>query len=141
MSIRRLALAIGVVPLVAMSGAVLAAEKKEEYTAPEAKTEQILHQMGLAAGEKLEAKLIRFDIPPGFQGGRHSHSGDLVVYVLQGSVNRETAKGPRTFTAGQAFYEVPGEVMSASNQSTDEETVLLVFQVGVQGEPLMVKAD
>lgn len=139
---RRIAWAGAAAVLLAASTTMAGAEeKKKEYTAPEATIQPILRQVGLAAGDKLEAKLIRVEFPAGYQGGRHYHSGDLVVYVQSGSLTSETAKGTRTYTAGEAFYETPGEVMRAVNRSADENTVLIVFQVGVQGEPLMIDAD
>jgi quercetin dioxygenase-like cupin family protein len=135
----RIATIAGTIALLAMT-AVAGAEEKKEYKAPGATTEQILHQSGLAAGEKLEAKVIRVTMPAGYQGGKHYHTGDLVVYVQSGSLTAESAEGTRTYGAGEAFYEIPGQTMRAVNKSAGEDTVLVVFQVGKQGEPLMVKA-
>jgi len=130
----------GVIALLATTTLVRGDEKKE-YTAPGAGQDVILHQQGLAAGDTLEARVIRFNLPAGFQGGRHYHSGDLIVYVQSGSITSETESGTKTYHAGEAFYEIPGQVMRPRNDSTDEETVLIVFQVGAQGEPLMVEAE
>lgn len=120
---------------------LVSADEKKEYTAPGAEKEVILHQQGLAAGDTLEARVIRFNFPAGFQGGRHYHTGDLIVYVQSGSITAETESGTKTYQAGEAFYEIPGQVMRGTNDSTDEDTVLIVFQVGAQGEPLMVEAE
>ena len=117
------------------------AEEKKEYQAPGAKKEMLLHQVGLAAGDQLEARVIRFDLPAGHQGGRHHHTGDLIVYIQSGTLSVETSGGTQTYMAGEAFYETPGQVMRAENKSTSDNTVLIVFQVGAQGEPLMVKAE
>lgn len=137
------------VRIIAVAGAIFAltastivsADEKKEYTAPGATKDVVLHQQGLAAGENLEARVIRFTFPTGFQGGRHYHTGDLIVYVQSGSITAETESGTRTYKAGEAFYEIPGEVMRGINESADEDTVLVVFQVGEQGEPLMVEAE
>lgn len=136
----RIAAIAGAIAVLAISTTV-SAEEKKEYTAPDAQKEVLLHQLGLAAGDKLEARVIRFTLPAGFQGGRHYHTGDLIVYVESGSLTAETENGTKTYQAGEVFYEIPGEVMRATNDSTDEEIVLIVFQVGAQGEPLMVEAE
>lgn len=136
----RIAFTAGAIALLATSTMVSADEKKE-YTAPGADKKVLLHQLGLAAGDTLEARVIRFNLPAGFQGGRHYHTGDLIVYVQSGSLTAETDNGTKTYQAGEAFYEIPGEVMRGTNDSTDEDTVLIVFQVGAQGEPLMVEAE
>ena len=47
----------------------VSAGDKEEYTAPGASKDVLLHQQGLAAGEQMEARVIRFDLPPGHEGG------------------------------------------------------------------------
>ena len=136
----RIAAIAGAIAVLAIS-TMVSAEEKKEYTAPEAQKEVLLHQLGLAAGDKLEARVIRFTLPAGFQGGRHYHTGDLIVYVESGSLTTEMENGTKTYQAGEVFYETPGEVMRGTNDSTDEETVLIVFQVGAQGEPLMVEAE
>ena len=135
-----IAAAVGTVALVSSVG-VLGAQETQEYKAPGASKTELIHQKGLAAGEALEARAIRFELPPGYQGGRHHHPGDLIVYVESGSLTVELDDGTHIYSAGQAFYETPGQVMRGSNESTSESTVLVVFQVGTQGEPLMVKAE
>lgn len=127
--------------LVLTASTVVSADEKKEYTAPGATKDVVLHQKGLAGGENLEARVIRFTLPAGFKGGRHYHTGDLIVYVQSGSLTAETENGTRTYEAGEAFYEIPGEVMRGVNENADVDTVLIVFQVGAQGEPLMVEAE
>ena len=136
----RIAAAVGTVAFISSVG-VLSAQETKEYTAPGATKRELIHQKGLAAGENLEARTIRFELPPGHQGGRHHHPGDLIVYIESGSLTVELEDGTRTYHAGEAFYETPGQVMRATNESTSEDTVLVVFQVGTQGEPLMIKAE
>lgn len=140
MQLVRIAAAAGSI-FVLTAATMVSAEEKQEYTAPGATKEVVLHQQGLAAGDNFEARVIRFTFPAGFKGGRHYHTGDLIVYVQSGSITAETESGTRTFNAGEAFYEIPGQVMRGTNESADEDTVLVVFQVGVQGEPLMVEAE
>lgn len=64
-----------------------------------------------------------------------------MVYVQSGALEVETAAGRHTVKAGEVYCETPGEAMLGSNASADGKTVLIVFQVGRQGESLMVKVE
>jgi quercetin dioxygenase-like cupin family protein len=101
----------------------------------------IVDQEGLASSAGLAAKMIRLTLPAGYVGGRHYHTGDVFVYIESGALNVETAAGTTTYKSGEGFYETPGQKMVGSNGAADAETVIVVFQVGPKGEPLMMKAD
>jgi quercetin dioxygenase-like cupin family protein len=118
-----------------------AGQEKEEYTSPNADVQKLIHQDGLASGPGLEANLLRVTAPAGWIGGKHYHTGDVFVFIEKGAVTVETDAGTRTYKAGESFYETPGQNMIGRNPMADEDTVLVVFQVGPKGEPLMVKAD
>ncbi len=133
--------------LLAVAG-IIAAEpgwagekKRQEYTAPKAEKTVLHKQSALASGEGLEANVIRFSFPPGYEGARHYHTGDLFVYVQSGTLTVETAAGKQSFKSGELYYETPNAPMLARNISTSEATVLVVFQVGKKGEPIMIKTD
>ncbi len=79
-------------------------------------------------------------LPAGFVGGKHFHPGNVFVYVLEGEIKVETEKGVRTIPAGEIYPEVPGMVMVGKNVSADNPTKIVVFQVGDEGKPMMIKA-
>jgi quercetin dioxygenase-like cupin family protein len=118
-----------------------AGEEKEEYTIVKADVQKLIHQEGLASGTGLEANMLRLTAPGGWTTAKHYHTGDVFVFVEKGTVTVETDEGLRTFKAGEAFYETPGQAMIGQNPMTDEDTVLVVFQVGPKGEPMMVKTE
>ena len=81
------------------------------------------------------------EFPPGWVGGRHYHTGDVFVYVLEGTFVVDVEGEERqTFGPGQVYHEALNRVMQARNLSTAERTKILVFQVGDKGVPQMIKA-
>ena len=81
------------------------------------------------------------DIPPGAATGPHFHPTPRFVYVLEGAVVLELdGKPPRTYTAGQAYVEMPGERHNFRNASTTEPAKALGFQYGSKDQPLQTNA-
>lgn len=113
--------------------------RAEEYKSKAEKAK--LLKDGLGAIDGMEANIIRFDLPPGHVGGKHSHPGDVFVYVQKGSFTVEANGRTQTFTTGEVYHEIPDMPMVARNGSTTEKTTIIVFQVGKTGAPVMVTAD
>ncbi len=115
------------------------AQEREEYvTTGEVTT---LLQDSLFAIEGKEVNILMTEFPPGWVGGRHYHTGDVFVYVLEGTFVVDVEGEERqTFGPGQVYHEALNRVMQARNLSTAEPTKILVFQVGNKGELLMIKA-
>jgi len=95
--------------------------------------------------EGVEGKTIiikHFEFPPGHIGGRHTHSGPVFVYVLEGELTLylENA-GRRTINTGELFQEPIGTKMHARNLSAAEPTKIIVFQVSDTGKPMMIKTE
>ena len=81
------------------------------------------------------------DIPPGAATGPHFHPTPRFVYVLEGKVVLELdGKTPQTFTAGQAFVEMPGERHNFRNATTTEPAKALGFQYADKNQPLQTNA-
>jgi quercetin dioxygenase-like cupin family protein len=81
------------------------------------------------------------DIPPGAATGLHFHPTPRFVYVLEGAVVLELdGKPPRTYTAGQAYVEMPGERHNFRNASTTEPAKALGFQYAGKDQPLQINA-
>ena len=115
------------------------AQEREEYvTTGEVTT---ILQDPLFAIEGKEASISLTEFPPGWIGGRHYHTGDVFVYVLEGIFIVDVDGEERqTFRRGEVYHEALNRVMQARNFSTTEPTKILVFQVGDKGEPRMIKA-
>lgn len=136
-------IAMAIIATAVILGTVTASEDEgaaaDEYKSKAQKT-SLLHRK-LGSGEGLEARVIRFDFPPGYVGGKHYHPGDVIVYVQKGSFTVKVNGETHAFKAGEVYREIPNVPMLASNGSATEETTIIVFQVGKVGEPVMVKAE
>ncbi|MDX1487060.1 MAG: cupin domain-containing protein [Acidiferrobacterales bacterium] len=95
------------------------------------------------AGVKGKTVIIKhFEAPPGFVGGKHFHPGPVFVYVLEGEITIDTdGMGRQTIKPGQLYQEPIGKVMQGRNLSTTDAAKFVVFQVGDEGKPMMIKAQ
>lgn len=88
-----------------------------------------------------EGTVLRLELPEGWVGGWHYHTGDVFVYVLSGEfVVDVEGQGRKQFRAGEVYHEAVNTTMQARNPSTTTRTSLIAFQVGGKGEPLMLVA-
>lgn len=86
-----------------------------------------------------EAKVLHFDVDPGWKTDHHIHPGHLFVYILEGALQLQIdGAEPVDYSAGEAFYEMPDIGMVGANPSATERARFVVFQFGEAGQPLMV---
>ena len=112
---------------------------EKEYKSKAQATVLIQEPLPGVAGKKVIIK--HFALPPGHVGGKHFHPGPVYVYVLEGTLNIETeGEGTRTISAGRLYKEPLGRTMRARNLSTKDWVKIVVFQVGDEGKPMMIKA-
>ncbi len=94
----------------------------------------------LANAEGLEVFVSDVVLPPGFQVPPHSHPGQEIVYVIEGSaVHVEEGAEDRIYKAGEAFTIQPGVVHSP--YAGDEGARAIVFRVHVEGQPIRIPAE
>ena len=88
-------------------------------------------------GQHLEASLIEVTYAPGGAGTPHRHPCPVIGYMLEGSMRmRVTGQPERTYTAGETFYEQPGDVhMTSANASSTAPAKFLVYMVKNKGAP------
>ena len=117
------------------------AQEQEEYVS-KAKATKLL-QTPLAGVEGKEVHIIHFSASAGFEGGKHSHAGPAFVYILEGQLTIEVeGMEPVTLGPGDVYSEpVGGKIMQAFNKSSTHGVKIVVFQIGDEGKPLMVKAE
>ena len=76
------------------------------------------------------------EIPPGAAAGRHTHPGEEVGYVLEGTVLVEVdGKPAATLNAGQFFIIPAGTIHNATNKSQAGAKVLATYIVE-KGKPV-----
>ncbi len=115
------------------------AQERVEYVTTGEVTKVLQDSLFAIEGKEVNIQMTEF--PPGWVGGRHYHTGDVFVYVLEGTFVVDVEGEERqTFGPGQVYHEALNRVMQARNLSTAEPTKILVFQVGDKGELLMIKA-
>lgn len=86
-----------------------------------------------------EGVLLLVELAPGAAAGKHYHSANEVLYVLEGSgVLEIEGKSPITLQAGTASHIPDGAVHNPKNTSTSGPLKLLVFWVAEKGKPLAV---
>ena len=116
-----------------------AAEKEYKSTA---KITKLIEKMELSGLQGQEANVIVAEMSGGWIGGKHYHPGHVFVYVMEGSITFTFDNDPpKTVKAGEIYYETPNDRMIATNASASEGLKIIVFQVGTQGKPMMIKAE
>jgi quercetin dioxygenase-like cupin family protein len=76
------------------------------------------------------------EIPAGVSAGRHTHPGEEVGYVLEGTVLVEIdGKPAATLKAGQAFIIPSGAIHNATNKSSTSAKVLATYIID-KGKPV-----
>jgi len=97
----------------------------------------ILARTELASARGLEAILVLREVPAGAESGKHTQSGNEIVYIAAGSVTLEVqGKGPVTVKQGEAFQTAAGEVHNVKNASATAPVKALAFYVAKKGTGL-----
>ncbi len=108
-------------------------------TAQEAKVIPLLAK-DLSGIEGKEGVVLTVEYAPGASSARHRHNAHTFVYVLEGAIVMQVEGGdPVTLSAGQTFYESPGDVHAVSKNASDSRPAkFLVFFVKSKGAPPVI---
>lgn len=122
------ALTAGVIGLAAVAFAQQAAFKRT-----------VLQQADISApGREVVTAAVEFQ--PGGSPGRHTHPGEEVGYVIEGTVLLEREGKPNaTMHAGEAFLIPAGTVHNATNNGTGIAKLVATYIVE-KGKPLATPA-
>jgi quercetin dioxygenase-like cupin family protein len=81
---------------------------------------------------------VRVDLAPGVLAPNHSHPGEEIIYVLEGTFVYEVeGRAPVTLKAGGVLFIPAGKVHSAKNIGTTNAAELATYIVE-KGKPLVV---
>lgn len=84
-----------------------------------------------------EAFQVRVDFDPGAAFGKHTHPGEEIIYVLEGSLEYEVeGKPPMTLKAGDVLFIPAGTIHAAKNVGSDIAKELATYVVE-KGKPLL----
>ena len=83
---------------------------------------------------------VRVDFAAGASFGRHSHPGEEIAYVLEGTLEYQIDGKPSvTLKAGEALYIPAGTIHAAKNVGEGKGSELATYIVE-KGKPLVVLA-
>jgi quercetin dioxygenase-like cupin family protein len=98
---------------------------------------KILQRTELTSAKGMEAILVLRELPPGGESGKHTQSGNEIVYIQEGSVILEVqGKAPVTLKAGEAFQTAAGEVHNVKNANASAPGKALAFYIAKKGTSL-----
>jgi quercetin dioxygenase-like cupin family protein len=84
-----------------------------------------------------EAVQVRVDLAPGVAFGKHTHPGEEIIYVLEGSLEYQIeGKPPVTLKAGDVLFIPAGTVHAAKNVGNVTASELATYIVE-KGKPLL----
>jgi quercetin dioxygenase-like cupin family protein len=92
------------------------------------------HDLGTTGREAIQ---VRVDCDPGAAFGRHTHPGEQIIYVLEGSLEYQVeGKSPVTLKAGDVFFVPAGTVHAARNVGSGPAAELATYVVE-KGKPVL----
>ena len=92
------------------------------------------HDLGATGREAIQ---VRVDFAPGAAFGKHTHPGEEIIYVLEGSLEYEVeGKPPVTLKAGDVFFVPTGTIHAARNVGTVNAAELATYVVE-KGKPIL----
>jgi quercetin dioxygenase-like cupin family protein len=98
---------------------------------------KILQRTELKGAPGWEAILVERTLPPGVESGKHTQSGNEIVYIEDGSVIFEAqGKSAVTLKPGEAFTTTAGEVHNVKNASSSAPAKALAFYIAKKGTRL-----
>jgi quercetin dioxygenase-like cupin family protein len=99
------------------------------------RTELQRYDLSVAGHEVIQ---VRIDFSPGSKFGKHSHPGQEVIYVLEGSIEYEVeGQAPVTVKAGDVLFIPAGTIHAAKNAGATKAAELATYIVE-KGKQLVV---
>ena len=93
------------------------------------------HDLSVPGREVVQA---RVELAPGTASSRHTHPGEEIVYVLEGSLEYQVeGKAPVTLKAGDVLFIPAGTIHAAKNVGSGNGAELATYVVE-KGKPLLV---
>jgi quercetin dioxygenase-like cupin family protein len=132
----------GFIIVAGLTAAVAASMGSSQRTAdlpqapPVTRTELQRHDLGIPGREAIQ---MRIALAPGATFPDHSHPGEEIIYVLEGSFEYRVAGRPVTVGAGEVLFIPVGTVHSARNVGSGEAVELATYIVE-KGRPLISPA-
>ena len=125
-------LIMGVATLIVGSG--LAPDPAQAQQAGTKRTDLRRHDLSSPGREVIQ---VRVDFDPGYVSPRHTHPGEEIIYVLEGTLEYEVEGKPTvTVKPGDVLFVPAGTVHAAKNVGSDNGAELATYVVE-KGKPLI----
>jgi quercetin dioxygenase-like cupin family protein len=116
--------------------ALLAALGAQSLLAQQPGFSRTMLQKGDLSTPGREAVQVRAEFDPGVAAGKHTHPGEELGYILEGTLVLEVdGKAPVTLNAGDTFMVPAGIVHDGKNVGSGKAKVLATYVVE-KGKPL-----
>ena len=79
---------------------------------------------------------VRVDFDPGYGAPKHTHPGEEIIYVIEGTLEYQIDGKPSTVKAGDVLFVPAGTVHSAKNIGSSNGAELATYVVE-KGKPLI----
>ena len=120
-----------------IAASVLALPAAQAQTSGITRTDLQRHDLSIPGREVVQ---VRVDFAPGAAFGRHSHPGEEIVNVLEGTLEYEIeGKPPVTLKAGDVLFIPAGTVHAARNVGSVTGSELATYIVE-KGKPVLTLA-
>jgi quercetin dioxygenase-like cupin family protein len=127
---------MAVAAIIAASALALRVARAED--SPTKRTDLQRHDLSIPGREAVQ---VIVDILPGKTAPRHTHPGEEVIYVLEGTLEYQIdGQQPVTLKAGDVYFIPAGKVHKATNVGTGRGAELATYIVE-KGKPLLTAAD
>ena len=119
---------------------LLAAVGAQSLLAQQPGFTRTLLQKGDVSVPGREAVQVRAEFDPGVAAGKHTHPGEELGYILEGTLVIEMeGKAPMTLNAGDFFFVPAGTVQDGRNVGSGKAKVLATYVVE-KGKPIATPA-
>jgi quercetin dioxygenase-like cupin family protein len=130
--LKKTAQAIAISALIAAS--VLTIQTAQAQSSGIKRTDLQRHDLSAPGREAVQ---VRVDIAPGVAFGKHTHPGEEIIYVLEGTLEYQIEdKPPVTLKAGDVLFIPAGTVHAARNPGSVTGSELATYIVE-KGKPLL----
>jgi quercetin dioxygenase-like cupin family protein len=127
---------VGIAILIVGSG--LAAGVAQPQQPMTTRTDLQRHDLSIPGHEAVQA-IVGFD--QGVAAPRHTHPGEEIIYVLEGTLEYQVeGQPPKTLKAGDVLFVPARTIHSARNVGTGHAAELATYVVE-KGKPLLVPAS
>jgi quercetin dioxygenase-like cupin family protein len=125
--------------LLVSTGLALSVAQADEVSLGDIKRTNLLRNDLSAPGREVIQVLVEFG--PGVTAARHSHPGEELVYVTEGSLEYQLdGRPPVVVKAGEVLFIPPGTPHAVRNVGTGKATELATYIVE-KGKPLLALSE